>query len=266
MELKNIIRDLRKIVAAEDLEKTRALVDMLLEDEELRAMMNATNIIVVSYLKYNDHGWSHAVITMRNALKILTIIKDILPPNIVKYNLGSFDDAAFVTALAAFLHDVGNMIHRESHWEHSLWLTRDMIWNIINRFYENEDKRKKWLLFAHIANAIYSHDEKVQAFTIEASAVKVGDGCDMAAGRSRKPYNIGKVDIHSVSALSITDVEMSRGIKKPLRITVNMTSPAGIFQVEDVLLPKIKTSMLEGEIEIETLINGKRLKLSKSPL
>ena len=240
MELKNIVRDLRHLISNTEFERTRNLVNFLLENEELKAVMRATNVIVVNYLKYNDHGWSHAVITTRNALRILTIIRDKIPPNIVKHGFGSFDDAAFVTALAAFLHDIGNMVHRDYHWSHSLWISKDLIWNIIN--------------------------ERVQAFTVEASAVKVGDGCDMAAGRSRKPYNIGKVDIHSVSALSITEVEITKGSNKPLKIIVNMTSPAGIFQVEDVLLPKIRTSLLNDKIEIVTLVNGKKLRLSKSPL
>ncbi len=266
MELKNIVRDLRHLISNTEFERTRNLVNFLLENEELKAVMRATNVIVVNYLKYNDHGWSHAVITTRNALRILTIIRDKIPPNIVKHGFGSFDDAAFVTALAAFLHDIGNMVHRDYHWSHSLWISKDLIWNIINKFYDDEGLEKKWLIFAHVANAIYSHDERVQAFTVEASAVKVGDGCDMAAGRSRKPYNIGKVDIHSVSALSITEVEITKGSNKPLKIIVNMTSPAGIFQVEDVLLPKIRTSLLNDKIEIVTLVNGKKLRLSKSPL
>lgn len=266
MLLRNVIKDLRNITAKNDLNITGKLVDTLLKDEELKAMMNATNTIVVSYLKYNDHGWAHSVITMRNAVKILVIIREKLPPNLVKHNLGSFDDASFVTALAAFLHDIGNMVHRNLHWSHSTWLSEPIVWRYIDEFYNDEPLDKKWLLFAHIANAIFSHDENVQAFTIEASAVKVADGCDIAAGRSRKPYSIGKIDIHSVSALSITEVDLTEGERKPLRITVNMSNPAGIFQIEEILLPKIRTSLLHDKTEIITLVNGKTLKLRRSAI
>ena len=93
--------------------------------------------------------------------------------------------------------------------------------------------------------------------------VKVADGCDMAAGRSRMPYSIGKVDIHSVSALSIIEVDIKRGERKPVRIEVNMMDAAGIFQVEEVLMKKIKTGIIADYIEVETFVNGKRVKLSR---
>ncbi len=266
MLIRNIIRDLRRIIAEQKLYTTEKLVNALLNDEEVKAMLNATNAIVVDYLRYNDHGWAHAVITTRNAIKILSIIRDSVPPNIVKYEHGSFDDAAFVVALAAFLHDVGNMIHRDLHWLNSVRIAEPVIWRYINEFYGDENSERKWLLFAHVANSIFCHDENVQAFTIEASAVKVGDGCDMAAGRSRRPYSIGKVDIHSVSALSITEVDITSGMEKPLRIIINMSNPAGIFQVEEILLPKLKTSLLYDKTEIVTLVDGKPLKLSKGLL
>jgi len=266
MSIKKIIADLYNTAKSNKLEITTQFIGTVLKDNELRAMLNATNVIVVGYLKYNDHGWYHSVITMRNALKILMTIKDKIRPNIARHTHGTIDDAAFVTSIAAFLHDIGNMIHRDFHWINSVEISRPIIWRYINELYSDESLEKKWLLFAHIANAIYSHDETIQAFTVEASAVKVGDGCDIAAGRSRRPYSIGKVDIHSVSALSITEVDILPGERKPLMIKVNMTNPAGVFQIEEVLMPKLRTSLLNDKTEIVTLVEGKPLRLSKSPL
>lgn len=263
MLIKNVIKELRELPVQHGLEKTAMLIDTMLNDKEILAAQNATNHMIVKYLKYNDHGPSHAVITARNAVKILLLLEDTLPPNMVQSGVGSLDDAAAVVALAAYIHDLGNMVHRHFHYGFSVMVGNKIIWKYIRRFWRNESLRKKWLIYAHIVNAIFSHDEKVFAYTVEGSVVKVADGCDMAAGRSRKPYNIGKVDIHSVSALSITEVEIKRGLKKPVRIEVNMVDAAGIFQVEEILLKKIKASILMDYIEIETFVNGKRVKLSK---
>ncbi len=264
MLLKNVIKELREIPQKANLEKTNKLVNELLSDNTLRAMLNAANVLLVNYLKYNDHGWNHSCITARNALKILLVLNDAgIKPNIVSHGFGTFDDAAFIVVLASFLHDIGNMYHRKLHYLSSVIISEPIIWKYINEFYYDETLKKKWLIYAHITNAIFSHDETVQAFTIEASAVKVGDGCDIAAGRSRRPYNLGKVDIHSISALSIRDVQIMRGKEKPLRIHIDLTNPAGVFQIEEVLWPKVKSSLLADKIEIVATVNGKPIRLSR---
>ncbi len=266
MQMRYVINELKSIPVSLELEKSSRLVEELLTDARIKAMLNATNTMLVGYLKYNDHGWSHAVIVARNAVKILKILlKKGIQPSMVAYKFGDLDDSFFITLIASFLHDVGNMVHRSFHWGHSVHISYDLIWDYINRYYKDADLNRKWVIFAHIANAIYSHDERVKAFTIEASAIKVGDGCDMAAGRSRKPYT-GKVDIHSVSAWSITEVEITEGDKKPLKIRINMTNPAGIFQVEEILMKKVEASILVNQIEYDIRVNDKPIKLVRSPV
>ncbi len=76
------------------------------------------------------------------------------------------------------------------------------------------------------------------------------------------PYHKGKVDIHSVSALAINNVILEKGEEKPLRITVAMDNPAGVFQVQAVLEKKIRTSGLRDHVAIYVLVNGERLVLS----
>lgn len=262
--LDRAVRELQELPQRAGLERTGELVSRLLADERLRAMLDAANTLLVRYLKYNDHGWYHAIITARNALKILLILHECgIEPNLVSHGLGTLDDSAFVTVLAAFLHDVGNMVHRELHWLHGVYIASPLVWEYINVLYPDADVSKRWLLYAHVANAIYSHDEKVQAFTIEASCVKVGDGADIMGGRSRRPYDLGKIDIHSISALSIREVEIEKGVERPVMIRVDMIDPAGVFQVEEVLLPKIKTSLLRDLVEIRVTVNGRPIKLSR---
>ena len=262
MELKNVLKELEDIPKSYDLIKTGDLIQDLLVDENIAAMHKASNVMLVDYLKYNDHGQLHSIISMRNAINIYLITYETVVPNMVKNQGFSLDDATFTVSLSAFLHDVGNLVHRDYHYLSSLYLSKDIIWTYINKYYKGFSRDKKWLLFSHIANAVVSHDESVPAFTLEASSVKVGDGCDMSAGRSRRPYSIGKIDIHSVSALSITEVEIQRGKMKPLLIKINMTNPAGIFQVEGVLLEKLNTSILKNHTEIKVMVNGRPIKLS----
>ena len=84
---------------------------------------------------------------------------------------------------------------------------------------------------------------------MECGTVKIADGLDMSEGRARIPYKLGKMDMHAVSALSIRRVELERG-DRPIRISVHMDDMAGLFQVEQVLTPKILTSTIEDHIEV----------------
>ncbi|MEX0568938.1 MAG: hypothetical protein Q6363_007250 [Candidatus Njordarchaeota archaeon] len=263
MQIKNISKELLELPKMERLEKTSEIVNTLLKDPEILAAQLATNHMIVKYLQYNDHGRSHAIITTRNAIKILILLRDSLEPNLVSSGAGTFDEAASVVAIAAFIHDLGNMVHRAFHYGFSTIVANRIVWRYIHKFWKDEPRKKKWLIYSHIMNAIFSHDDDVFAYTVEGSVVKVADGCDMAAGRSRMPYNIGKVDIHSVSALSIREINIKRGLRKPIRIEVDMVDAAGIFQVEEILMKKVNTSILPDYIEIETFVDGKKVKLSK---
>jgi metal-dependent HD superfamily phosphatase/phosphodiesterase len=78
----------------------------------------------------------------------------------------------------------------------------------------------------------------------------------MARGRARIPYRTGKVDIHSLSPLSITKVEIEKGKNKPIQILVNIDNPAGVFYMEEVLEKKLKTSGIENLVYVIALEKG----------
>jgi len=67
----------------------------------------------------------------------------------------------------------------------------------------------------------------------------VADGTDVTKGRGRKAFDLGKVDIHSVSALAIDEVHIAAGKEYPVEITIVMNNSAGIFQIEDTLTKKV---------------------------
>jgi len=64
-------------------------------------------------------------------------------------------------------------------------------------------------------HAIIAHDADEKCLTIEADVLKVADATDMTEGRSRIPFEAGKVNIHSVSAQAVAAVNIDKGQKKP---------------------------------------------------
>jgi metal-dependent HD superfamily phosphatase/phosphodiesterase len=64
------------------------------------------------------------------------------------------------------------------------------------------------------------------------------------------------VNIHSVSAQAVESVEIEKGKERPVRLIIKMANSAGIFQVDELLRPKLKNSTLEGSIEIVAKIES----------
>jgi hypothetical protein len=85
---------------------------------------------------------------------------------------------------------------------------------------------------------------------------KVADALDMTKGRSRIPFEAGRVNIHSLSAASIEKVRLVKGQEKPIRIEIDMSNSAGIFQVDELLRYKLRSSGIEKYIEVAALVQG----------
>jgi len=73
-------------------------------------------------------------------------------------------------------------------------------------------------------------------------------------GHVRIPYEAGQISIHSISALAIESVQISEGKERPVKISILMSNPAGIFQVDNLLQEKIRTSGIEKMLKIEARI------------
>lgn len=255
-------QEVNKLLKELGFKKAKEMWQFLTTDPEIQGSIKASNRLAVTYLGYTDHGLDHVTIVCRNVLQIISIVKDDIIPAIIENNIGDLDDVAVVCLSACYLHDVGHIIHRYSHELTSAILAKDLLYNKLMKLYTDVDKRLD--ILSHIQHAIVAHDEKVDCLTPEAGFVTIADGLDMCEGRSRKPYDLGKVDIHSISALSISNVEITKGTKKkPLRLNILMVSEAGVFQVEEVFLPKLINSGLADDVEINTLVNGKPIALSQ---
>ncbi len=81
--------------------------------------------------------------------------------------------------------------------------------------------------------------------TVEAGIVRIADALDMEEGRAKVPFQAGKVGIHSVSAFSIEEVAIQKGDAKPVTIRITMSNSAGVFQIDELLKPRIENSGLQ---------------------
>ena len=109
---------------------------------------------------------------------------------------------------------------------------------------------------SEILHAIIAHRSDGKPLTVEAGVVRVADALDMSKGRSRIPFEAGKVNIHSLSAAAIEQVEIATGTDKPIRINVRMSNSAGVFQLDELLKEKLNGSGLEPYVEVEATIEG----------
>jgi uncharacterized protein len=254
----------RQKIRARDLipDNTRALemYQYLSGSPKVQSYLRTANRMAVSRLGYTDHGPVHAEVATWNALRVFDILDETFQPNVVAEGIGDIDDARLIVLASTYLHDIGMVVHRNEHNQAAIQLADPILETKLMNIYNDPAKATDILSF--ILHGIYAHDDDTQCLTLEAGMTKIGDGADMTKGRTIVPFQKGKVDIHSVSAMAINNVILEKGDKKPLRITVAMDNPAGVFQVQAVLEKKISTSSLQDHVDIDILVNGDRLVLS----
>jgi len=238
------------------------VVTRINEHSELQTLWRICNVTAVDRLHMSDHGPVHVQIIANIALKLLRLIVESgVQPNVVlDYGLQN-KDAEIVVVLAALLHDIGMSIHRDDHERYSLFLAAPLIKELLTDLYEIPVRT---VLLSETLHAIIAHRAGGRPLTLEAGIVRVADALDMAKGRSRIPFEAGAVNIHSVSAAAIEKLEIKRGEKKPVLLSVQMTNSAGIFQLDELLKEKLLGSGLEPYVEIEARIEGREKRLVHS--
>ncbi|NPA75662.1 MAG: HD domain-containing protein [Euryarchaeota archaeon] len=241
-------------VPCEDNEKLKKLVSRINDDVELKTLWKASNIIAIDRLGFNDHGPVHVKIVANLALRMLRILvgRGIQPSVVKNYGLSN-EDAEVIVILGAALHDIGHAIHRVEHENNSIPLSIPILDRILDGIYEGEEKA---IIKAETLHAVFSHRATVKPLTIEGGVLKIADALDMEEGRARIPFESGKVNIHSVSALAIKEVRVEEGTDKPLRIVIKMKNSAGIFQVDELLKNKINTSGIKELVEVRAEVVG----------
>jgi len=228
--------------------KLQQLMSRISEDIELAELYRCVNINAVDRAGMNDHGPVHVQIVANAALRILRLLMEagIEPGLVTEYDL-TREDAEVVVVLAACLHDIGMVVNRDDHERYSIVLGYPKARRLLEGIYPEPTLTT---VCAETMHAIIAHQWDEQCLTLEAGAVRVGDALDMTQGRSRIPFEAGQVNIHSVSAMAITEVKITRGEERPVRIVVEMSNAAGIFQVDELLRRKLNHSTLAPHVEV----------------
>ena len=228
--------------------KLRTVIERVNEDKQLKAWWHVSNVNAVSRMEINDHSWVHIQIVTNIALKLLRqLTKHHIEPAVVTDYGMTHDDAEVVVTLAALTHCIGMSIHRHGHEDFSLFLAAPKLQELLDGIY---DEPERTVIVSEVLQAIISHRADGQPLTIEAGLIRVADALDMAKGRSRVPFERGRVSMHSLSAAAIEDVTITDGEEKPIAIEIRMNNSSGIFQIDGLLKAKLRGSGLEPYVEV----------------
>ena len=226
----------------------RELVERVNADPQLKAWWHVANVNAVKRLEINDHSWVHIQIVANIALKLLRqLAKHGVPANAVRDYGMSSDDAEVIVVLGAFLHCVGMAVHRDGHEDWSMFLAEPKMRELLDGLYEEPELT---VITSEVLQTITSHREYGKPLTLEAGVVRVADALDMAEGRSRIPFQHGRVSVHSLSAAAIESVEIKDGERAPVLIEIHMNNSSGIYQVDELLKGKLRGSGLEPHVEV----------------
>src|SRR5437773_3305252 len=228
--------------------KLRRILERVNDDAQLKGWWHSANVNAVARLRINDHSWVHVQIVANIALKLLRqLTKHHVEPSVVTDYGYENDDAEVVVTLGALLHCVGMAIHRDGHEDFSLFMAEPKQRELLKGLYEEPELT---VIASEVLHAITSHREYGKPLTLEAGIVRVADALDMAKGRSRIPFEHGRVSIHSLSAAAIEEVAIKDGERTPILIEIEMNNSSGVYQVDELLKAKLRGSGLEPYVEV----------------
>jgi metal-dependent HD superfamily phosphatase/phosphodiesterase len=231
-------------------ETLRKLIERVNADDDLYALWTAANVNAVERLGMTDHGPVHVKIVMNIADKLFRLLTAHgVEPDVCRNYAMPREDAEVVVVLAALLHDVGMSIQRSEHEAFSLFIAQDKVKQLLHGLY---DTATATILRAEVLHAIIAHRSGGKPLTLEAGIVRVADALDMQKGRSRIPVTAGSTSIHSISAAAVEAVHIEEGSEKPVRVRVELSNSAGIFQLDQLFREKLAGSGLERYIELES--------------
>src|SRR2546421_13099589 len=230
------------------------LLDAVNADQQVKAWWLVSAVNATRRLGMSDHSWVHIQIVLNIGLRLARLLfrRGVRPSIEVDYGL-SDRGAGVVIAAGCLFHCVGMAIHRGDHERFSLFLTADRLGELLGGAYEEPERT---IIVSEALHAIIGHRRKGAPFTVEAGVVRGADSLDMARGRSRVPFEAGHQNIHSLSAYAIEEVKISPGRDRAVRVEIEMSNSAGIFQVDELLATKLRGSGLEQHIEVIARIDA----------
>jgi metal-dependent HD superfamily phosphatase/phosphodiesterase len=229
-------------------ERVNEVLEFVKSDTEIATYLEAQNVNPVARKQYNDHGSKHVEIVRHRALSLYELLKrgGVAFNGARQQGLDEADEAVII-ALAATLHDIGHVVHRDDHPYYSIPLAADLLDRVLEEFYDlPEVVRMK----GEILHAIICHHTEEDPLTLEAGVVRVADALDMEQGRSRVPYEKGGRGINTVSSQAIQRVILREQAGPQVLVEIEMTNAAGVYQVDTLLKAKVQDSGLEDLLRI----------------
>lgn len=187
-------------------------LDRVRRDEQVQAYIFQANENL-RVLGYTEHGPRHAGLVAKGARNILL-------------ELGHSDRDAELAAIAGYLHDVGNVVHRENHALSGAQIAQ----SILSRL------GMDWSEIASVINAIGNHEEERGLLTNGISAALViADKADVHRSRVQEKNPV-RFDIHDRVnyAVSYSSVDIDRDtstITLDLKIDTDSASVMEYFEI-----------------------------------
>ncbi len=168
----HVIRRLGPETGEEQLAEERVTIDLVRQDPEVIAFVHYANESLRA-LGYTEHGERHVSLVGSIAANVLE-------------RLGYDRRSCELANIAGYLHDIGNLVHRDHHAQTSSL----MAWPILRRLGMPPDE------CALVMGAIGNHEEeRGDATTPIAAAVIIADKADVHRSRVQNP-DMATFDIH----------------------------------------------------------------------
>ncbi len=240
-ELKKVHRSETKTKTLAEAKAGGPTLDAVKADARVKTFIRSANA-QTGAIGYTEHGERHANTAADGARFILK-------------SLGHEARRAEIAAVAAYLHDIGNVVTREKHGQTGALLAKDIL----------EDLGFDLEELAVIMGAIANHEEAEGGLPVSAvsAAVIIADKSDVHRSRVRNPKTTA-FDIHDRVNYAATNSEIKVSRKEKL-ITLELavdTEVAPIMEYFEIFLPRMMLSRRAAEFlhcSFALVINNVRL-------
>lgn len=230
--------------------ETQKILDLVNQNKEIKALWRVTNVVAQVRLHMTDHGVKHFQIVANNALTILDFLhRKKIKTQIEEQYHYNYDNAQTVVLMASLLHDIGMTVQRENHEVFSLFLANDLL----NELFSFMPDERRVILRSETLHAIISHRKNGIPLTLEAGIVRVADALDLTRRRVNK-NRTSPLDIHSVSAAAIDEVEILPGTSTPIKVNITMNHTAGLFHVDELIKKEVEGSGMANHLQINVFM------------
>ncbi len=190
---------------------------------------------------YTEHGYRHANLVAEISFNILS-------------KLGYQKRDCVIASIAGFLHDTGNLLGRNNHWQAGAILVQDILTELGMAFEE----------VVIIMNAIANHEEDVgEPTTPAAAALILADKADVHVSRVRNP-DMKTFDIHDRVNYAVKHSFLrvdAAGKKISLELTID-TAVSQVMEYFEIFLSRMIVSRRAAKFlgcNYELLVNEVKL-------